>query len=369
MLRLYKPRRRIIAEAVAALNAYGVSKTTQEQLVTLLDEQDGHELYRANPRLLADHLQLPDREMLKILLMGLKEGIVTLHWEVECPVCKGLDFQPKHLHDLKTLHTCPACHQIHSTDIDDGVRVTFTVDERLRKLDPDADDPHFRERTDHQYGVVSGHQILTLSAFRDLFPRETLPPGESLRVRRVAILFTDLAGSTTLYARRGDTKAYELVRHHFDVLFGVVERFDGIVVKTIGDAVMAAFTEPINALSAAIAMHQELERLNQQLALPIEDQLILKVGIDMGPCISVTLNDRPDYFGTVVNTAAKIQATSQGNSIAVTNPIVIEAAAANMLKNCIVQRRSLRLKGLESPITVHHIVPNLSSSAGQLFTS
>ncbi|MBW4648458.1 MAG: hypothetical protein KME06_07125 [Kastovskya adunca ATA6-11-RM4] len=67
--------------------------------------------------------------------------------------------------------------------IRDQVRVTFSIDERLRSLPPTADDPEFRDRVDSEYGTVSGHQLLTLQTFRNLFPRETIPSSESLLKR------------------------------------------------------------------------------------------------------------------------------------------------------------------------------------------
>lgn len=359
MLNLYKPRKQAIAKAVSVLESYGIQATTLAQLVTLLDEQPERELYRANPRMLATHLQLSEREMLQMWVMGLKEGIFTLNWEIQCPACQGIDFRPKHLHELRTLHTCPACHHIHTTDADEQVRVTLSIDERLRKLGTEADDPEFRLRMDRRYGIVSGHRMLTLQTFRDLFPRETLLPSETLLIRRAVILFTDLTGSTALYTRRGDTRAYDLVRKHFDLLFEIVDRHNGVVIKTIGDAVMGAFTDPTDALRAAIAMHQQMKNFNHQLALPEEDYLTLKIGLDAGPCISVTLNDRPDYFGTTVNTAARIQATSTGNNIAITDALVTDSATLAELNGSSWQRRELLLKGMGAPITVHYICPRL----------
>ncbi|HEY9646846.1 MAG TPA: adenylate/guanylate cyclase domain-containing protein [Chroococcidiopsis sp.] len=357
MLNLYKPRRQAIAKALTALETYGVSPLILDKFAHILDEQDDRELFHANPRMLATHLQISEREMLQILVMGVKEGIVTLNWEVQCPACKGIDLSPTHFCELRTLHTCPACHHIHNTSADEEVRISFSIDERLRKLGATANDPDFRARMDRRYGIVSGHRMLTLQTFRELFPRETLPPSESLLVRRVAILFTDLAGSTALYSRRGDTRAFDLVRKHFALLFRLVDEHNGVVVKTIGDAVMGAFTLPGDAINAAIAMHQQLHALNQQLALVPEDYLVLKVGIALGPCVSVTLNERPDYFGTTVNTAARIQATSLGNAIAITEEMLQDERVTQTIGNCHCQRREVTLKGFDQPVTVHYITP------------
>lgn len=355
MLKFFKPHRHALTSSVAALEGYGINPALRQALVAFFRDSESRELYRANPCRIAEKLHLTITETLRLLVIALKEGLVTLNWEVQCPVCRAIDSRPKRLRDLRTNHTCPVCHSVHETDADEQVRVTFTVDERLRRLNSQADDPDFRASINTRYGIICAHRLLTLQTFRDLFPRETIPPNESLLIRRVAILFTDLAGSTALYARRGDSQAYSLVRQHFKLLFQIVDEHNGVVIKTIGDAIMAAFTASSDALAAAIAMHRQINTLNQQLALAAEDRLILKIGIDAGPCISVTLNDRPDYFGTTVNTSARVQATSHGNDIAFTESVLSEPNAATLVENYSSLRNKLLLKGLDDPIVVHHL--------------
>lgn len=351
----------MITKAVEMLAAYGVSSAVQQQLITFLQESDLRELYHANPRRIAERLQMSEREALQLLVTALKQGIMTLNWDIQCPVCHGIDPTAKRLGDLRSQHTCPKCHHVHATNADEQVRVTFSIDERLRQLGSKADESEFRAQIDAQYGVVSGHTLITLQTFRDLFPRETIPPNESLVIRRVAILFTDLAGSTALYTRRGDARAYNLVRQHFELLFQLVAIHNGVVVKTIGDAIMAAFTVPADAIQAALAMHQQIQALNQQLQLSGDDQLILKIGIDVGPCISVTLNDRLDYFGTTVNTAARVQASSQGNDIVVTSALLMDSDTANVVKDYAQLSSQIKFKGLDWPIEVHRIALTTAS--------
>src|SRR5436853_609704 len=78
--------------------------------------------------------------------------------------------------------------------------------------------------------------------------------GVTLPVARVALLFSDLTGSTALYARVGDAVAFRLVQDHFDLLSGIIEAEGGVVVKTIGDAVMAAFPDEGAAVRAALLL-------------------------------------------------------------------------------------------------------------------
>ena len=102
--------------------------------------------------------------------------------------------------------------------------------------------------------ALTAPEVISLQAFRDLFAEATLRPGDEAGVSQVALLFTDLRGSTALYERVGDAAAYNIVREHFALLAAIVRDHDGAVVKTIGDAVMASFGDPAHAVKAALAM-------------------------------------------------------------------------------------------------------------------
>jgi class 3 adenylate cyclase len=346
-------RRPDIAREVERLSRHGVDEATRARLASWLSGAPERELFRANPRLIAERLGLAERPALRLLIQSLDQGLVTLSWEVQCPNCRFVDPAARELGQMRAEHSCPICKTRHATDADENVRVTFSADERLRPLGADADDLLFRQEIDARYGVLSGHTLLTFQTFRDLFPTQTLPAEESMLIRRVAILFTDLAGSTALYLRRGDPRAYELVRRHFDRLFVLVDAQGGVVVKTIGDAIMAAFSQPAQALQAALAMQQEVELLNADLRLEQPDVLILKIGLHVGPCISVNLNGRMDYFGTTVNTAARVQGVSQGADLALSQSVVEDQAVAPLLVGLELECSQILLKGFEAPMPVY----------------
>lgn len=362
MLKLFQSSRKsskdAIAKAVSTLAQIGIDASGRQRLIDFLDSPDERYLYHANPRFIAEQLQLTERETLNLLVAALKQGIVTLNWDIQCSACKGIDFAATQLHQLHRWHVCPACQNKHESDADQLVRVTFSIDDRLRSLSNLADDATFRQRVDDTYGAVSAHRLLTLQTFRNLFPRETIPPNESLLIRQVTILFTDLAGSTALYSQKGDSQAYSLVRQHFDLLFEIVDRHDGAVIKTIGDAIMAAFTTPHDAFKAAIAMQAKMQNFNRSFnggGADPADQLILKVGLHTGACISVTLNERSDYFGTTVNTAARVQGLSQGNDIVFTEALRNQTQAIAALESYITEQSSVLLKGLSEPITIFRL--------------
>src|SRR6185503_9082206 len=100
------------------------------------------------------------------------------------------------------------------------------------------------ERLGYASLAATAHVVTTMSEFRRLFSNELLKPSTPLKVASCAILFSDLTGSTALYTQAGDAAAFRLVDDHFDVLRKVIDDAGGAVVKTMGDAVMAGFTEP-----------------------------------------------------------------------------------------------------------------------------
>jgi class 3 adenylate cyclase len=126
--------------------------------------------------------------------------------------------------------------------------------------------------------VLTADRVATLQAFRDLFSDQVLRPGDEVGIRRVTLLFSDLRGSTALYDAIGDAAAYRLVRDHFAYLAAIVREHEGTVVKTIGDAVMAAFHDPAEGLKAAIAMQERVASFNATAGAPI----VLKLGLHEG---------------------------------------------------------------------------------------
>ncbi|NJN65858.1 MAG: adenylate/guanylate cyclase domain-containing protein [Chloroflexaceae bacterium] len=361
MFRLFK-RRPDLRDVAASLEPHAIAADLDliKRLVAFLETAEDYEVFHCNPRYLAERLEQPDRTVLKLLMAALYEGIITLHWEVRCPACGGIDGQHGSLHDLHHDTDCPACGNHFSPHLDDEVHITFSIHRRLRNLPARADDPAFRATIDARLGPTHGLSLLTLPDFQRLFPQQRLLPNESLDVTRVSLIFTDLAGSTAMYARRGDPRAYYLVRLHFDELFRVADVHGGTVVKTIGDAILGVFQTPLEAMQAALEMQHAIDTLNQRYFLVDEERLILKVGVHSGPCLSVTLNDRPDYFGTTVNTAARVQGLSVGSDLVFTEPVrtnhQVQAFLQRHLNAHPLESRSVLLKGMIEEQQVHRLV-------------
>ncbi len=127
--------------------------------------------------------------------------------------------------------------------------------------------------------------------------------------RQVTVLFTDIKDSTAFFASRGDIEGRLMVQMHNNLLFPIIKKHQGWVVKTIGDAIMAGFDDPLMAVRSSRELQQTLFAYNQT-ARPSE-QIHIRIGINTGACIV----ESQDIFGDVVNVAARIESLCEPDQI------------------------------------------------------
>jgi class 3 adenylate cyclase len=171
------------------------------------------------------------------------------------------------------------------------------------------------ERAGFNADAALGSVVASFPDFLDLFATEAPATGVDLSIAHLALLFSDLTGSTALYGRVGDARAFAIVEEHFRDMTKVVTEHRGAIVKTMGDAVMATFVSEVDAVAAAIAMVRRCREKHGEL------DLSAKLGVAAGPCLAVRANDRLDFFGTTVNLAARLQARARGGQLVVTREL------------------------------------------------
>lgn len=152
-------------------------------------------------------------------------------------------------------------------------------------------------------------EALSNTHIRTLVNDDLLKSGVKLDIGEQIILFTDIVGSTPMYKRLGDNKAFIAVQDHYIEIENIIKANNGVVVKFIGDAVMAAFTDASLAFTANSKIHSAF-RNNK-------DSLVLRTSFHIGQVLCVNMNVGLDYFGQTVNTAAKLQGWADGFETAV----------------------------------------------------
>ncbi len=313
------------------------------------------DVYHARPSQIAGSLNQPMRATLEGLVNAMFAGDAILHWELECPACKAFAEikNPLALPIHET--TCKACQTHFTVHSDEETQVTFSPHANLRPLEGQVEDKAYLHELHQKFPPTTVHELMTVQTFREWAQNEPLPSGEYLDVRKMVVWFSDLTGSTALYARNGDPFAFNLVREHFTLVTDAILAANGAVVKTIGDGVMAVFSYVNRGLQAALDANQRLEVFNNENQLSGDRRLQLKVGIHTGPAIVVTLNDRLDYFGTTVNIASRVSDLAKGQEIILTQMSQVEPEVADMMQPYRVDVFKSDIRGLEEKMMVYRL--------------
>jgi len=148
----------------------------------------------------------------------------------------------------------------------------------------------------------------------------------------VAILFTDIVGSTELSQRPSQEATDEVRRSHFAILRRAVTEADGTEVKNLGDGLMVVFGPTSAALACAVAMQQGVEVNNRGQEH--------RVGLSVGE----VSRDDGDYFGDPVVEAARLCAACESGQIRATD--VVRAMAGRRIRHHYRPVGELTLKGL-----------------------
>ena len=213
--------------------------------------------------------------------------------------------------------------------------------------------------------IVLASRLTMNATFRARFAHQVLAPDLRVGVRSITVLFTDLGGSTAMYEELGDASAFAVVRDHFAILRSVSARHGGTVVKTIGDAVMAAFFDGSSAMTAALEMQAEFGRWARGLGMASPPTL--KVGLHRGTALAVHTDQAGlDYFGGTVNLAARAQGAAGDGDVVWTEVLQGDPLVAGVLaqRGFVSRTFSKELKGL-GVVQLYRAVPQNDEPAAK----
>ena len=174
------------------------------------------------------------------------------------------------------------------------------------------------------------------------FWNEPAQPGSAHDREFVAVLFTDIVGSTAMTQARGDEGAQLVVHAHNEIVRDALALHGGKEIKHTGDGIMATFPQITNAVDGAIAIQQACRRAN---AGDPELGLGICIGINAGEPI----HEGGDIFGTPVQMAARVLSKAGGDEIAVSN-LVQEMCAGKSYG--LSKKGDYELKGFDQPVPI-----------------
>lgn len=365
-----------------------------ETFMDYLKKADDLDLDRLHLKKIAQELNLPLDLLLSVTHQMVKEGYLSLSWDVVCPHCRGVRAENSALSVIEMKNACEACEIDFGLDMEESVEVVFRVTDKIRKVpkfvycaaEP-AKKRHIRlnqylkakspvqyslqlkdglyrirrkisnevlylEVKDSENKVIhwtfkeSGRiivnnefdltllsdqdttvtleeawwfndrllprEVLSHSLMRSLFSEDHLKAGVNLNVGEQVIMFTDIVGSTPFYKSQGDARAFKVVQDHYKEVSDIITSHKGVVIKFIGDAIMAAFLDAEDAYLCSVKIHEAFHESRQDT--PIK----LRISFHQGSVLCANMNVGLDYFGNTVNQAAKIQKWAGSFELAIT---------------------------------------------------
>ena len=361
-------------------------KSPYESLLQYLQTADELDLDRLHLKKISHHLNLPLDLLLDVCQIMVKEGLLSLSWDVVCPHCRGVRAENPGLSFINMKNTCDACEIEFELELEEQIEVIFHVTDKLRKIPkfvycaaepfkkkhiklhqsiPAKANRKFHlslkpgiyrlrgkgvdavtflevdESSDNKQFSLNGieskklkvhptmtmeicnpfdkdsfftleeawwfhdrlmpREVLSNPQMRSMFSEDHLKIGVKLNIGNQVIMFTDIVGSTPIYKDNGDAFALRVVQEHYREVAEIITSFRGVIVKYIGDAVMAAFLDLEDAYLCSVEIHKRFH--DDRTDTPIR----LRVSFHQGPVLCANMNVGIDYFGNTVNQAAKIQ--------------------------------------------------------------
>jgi len=165
------------------------------------------------------------------------------------------------------------------------------------------------------------------------------------------ILVTDLATSTEMLTRAGDDAGTTAITAHLRQLRDTVERHDGRIAKTLGDGVMALFDSAYGAVSAAIALQQDVEYAARRSNAPAPG---MRIGCNVGEVIEEPdAGGIQDVFGAAVVLAHRTCAYADAGQILVTD--LVRLLIGSRIGVDFVPIGPAALKGFAEPVPLHEV--------------
>jgi len=135
-------------------------------------------------------------------------------------------------------------------------------------------------------------------------------------VKKIAVLFTDIIGSTSFFKAHGNLAGRKMLQQHEDIVSKEITEFGGTVVKNIGDSILAYFVNPQEATKVAIQIQKEFNLYNNKQK-DADHKIYVRIGIHFDEGV---VEDK-DIFGNAVNIASKITDLAGSNEIFISHDV------------------------------------------------
>lgn len=174
--------------------------------------------------------------------------------------------------------------------------------------------------------------------------------------RLAAIAVADVVGYSRLIEADETGTLAALKERRKTILEPVVRSHEGRIVKLMGDGALMEFASAVNAVEAALALQDEMNKANTHLS---EDnkRILLRIGINLGDIVG----EGSDVYGDGVNLAARLEALAEPGGICVSAKVRDELRGKS--SQVLEDMGEVELKNIANPVRVFRIVHGLGPAS------
>jgi class 3 adenylate cyclase len=169
-----------------------------------------------------------------------------------------------------------------------------------------------------------------------------------METRNLAVMFTDIKGFTSKTAGFSRAQTQELLTRHRDLVLPVILKFSGRLVKTIGDAFMAAFNSPTDAVLCGVEVQAVLRAYNADKEQ--SGKIEIRIAINSG---EVAIHDDGDIYGDAVNIASRLESITEAGEVFFTEAVYLAMNKKEVPSSEIGYRQ---FKGVAEKIKVYRVL-------------
>ena len=182
--------------------------------------------------------------------------------------------------------------------------------------------------------------------------------------KEVTVFFSDIRDFTKFSEGHSPEQVVAMLNEYFEIMVSIINKYNGIVDKFIGDAIMAAWGIPeatqedtTHAVLACLEMRQKLNDLNEKRQARGETPIKVGIGLHHGSVISGNIgsDERMEFtvIGDAVNTASRIEASTKsfGVDLLISDDIVERLTKKFML----VEAGRVEVKGKSKPLSLFQV--------------
>ena len=176
----------------------------------------------------------------------------------------------------------------------------------------------------------------------------------------LTIMFTDIAGFSELVASMSRQENEDMMKRHDAVLIRMLRIYNGRHIKSIGDSFLIVFRSPTDAVLCAMAMHDALWEISQDLEE--RERIVIRIALNLGE-VRLTRND---IYGEAVNITARLESVTPPGEIFLSESVYLSMNKAEVGAELVGKDK---FKGFLEPIKYYKVPRGVKRTTVALKTS